>query len=109
MLVTLRSRACEDEVEKVVVILASEGSVAELAQFTRDPKIRPKYVVLVSYQYHPWYSEKGSFLTSLYVEMMGVIGHIYRYDRTGDKHPKASEIVTTLMRSYRLNKLAGTM
>jgi hypothetical protein len=99
----------EDEVEKVIVIPASEGSAAELAQFARDPKIRPKLVVLVPYQYHPWYSEKESFLTSLYMEIMGVVGHIYPYDRTGDKHPKASEIVTTLMRSYRLNKLASTM
>jgi len=53
----------EDEVEKVIVIPASKGSAAELAQFTRDPKIRPKLVVLVPYRYHPWYSEKGSFLT----------------------------------------------
>jgi hypothetical protein len=81
MLVTLRSRAREDEVEKVIVILASEGSVVELAQFARDPKIRPKLVVLVPYQYHPWYSEKGSFLTSLYMEIMGVVSHIYPYDR----------------------------
>lgn len=98
----------DSEVEKVVIIPASEGSAAELAQFARDPIVRSKLIVLVPFQFHPWYSDSTSFLTSLYEEIMGVVGHVYPYDRAGKRHPTASLILTTLMRSYRLNKLANT-
>lgn len=99
----------QDEVEKVVVIPSSEGSGAELAQFARDPRINKKLVVLVPCQFHPWYSDSESFLTSVYTEIIGNVGSVYPFDTTREKHPLATEIISEIMHSYRLNKLAGVI
>jgi len=98
-----------DEIDKVVVIPASEGSAAELALFARDKIINRKLIVLVPYEYHPWYSDSASLLTSLYIEILGSCGHIYPFDKKGENHPLATDILSSVMRSYRLNKIADLL
>lgn len=95
-----------DEVDIVIVISDSKGSAAELAIFAKDPIIRRKLRVFVPYQYHPLYSDSESFLTSLYLELMSVFGHIYPIDPTGKHHPTGITIATILMRAFRLYKLS---
>ena len=95
----------EEEIDKIVIIPTSEGSAAELAIFSRNIRIRPKLLVLVPYQFHPFYSDSESFLTSIYKELIAITSHVFPYDRTGEKHPTAFKILSLFMLSYRLNKL----
>lgn len=95
------------EVDIVIVFPNSKGSAAELAFFARDNLIRPKLVVFVQHQFHPLYSDSESFLTSVYKELMSILGHVYPYDLTGKKHPTPLKIISLLMYSYRLNKVLG--
>lgn len=94
-----------DDVDIVFIIPLSEGSAAELGIFAKDTVIKPKLRVLVPFEYHPLYTEKESFLTSLYRWLMSDLGHIYPFDVTGELHPTPTHIVLKMMESYRLNKV----
>lgn len=96
----------QEDVDKIIVIPDSKGSSSELAIFARNGRIRPKLIVLVPYRFHPLYSDSESFLTSLYKELIGIHGHVYPFDLTGELHPTPSRIITLIMQSYRLHKLA---
>lgn len=95
-----------EEVDLVFIIPDSEGSAAELGIFSLDPRIRPKLRILVPHQYHPLYSEGDSFLSSLYLELMSVHGHIYPVDPLQEIHPDGMTVASAMMRSYRLNVVA---
>ena len=98
-----------EEVDLVIIIPDSEGSAAELGVFSQDPLIRPKLRILVPHQYHPLYSGGDSYLSSLYLELMSVHGHIYPIDPLRELHPDGVAVASMMMRSYRLNVVAGLL
>ena len=95
----------KDEVDLVVVIPTSEGSISELSSFAEDNKIRPKLRVLVPYMYHPFYGSSDSYVTSVYEELMAEYGHVYPFGLGGEVHPDPLDVASTLVAVYKRRKL----
>ena len=95
----------KDEVDLVIVIPTSHGSISELSSFTEDDKIRPKLRVLAPYMYHPFYGSSDSYVTSVYKELMAEYGHVYPFGLGSEVHPDPLSIASTLVAVYKRRRL----
>jgi hypothetical protein len=93
------------DVDLVIVIPTSEGSISELSSFAEDYKIRPKLRVLVPYEYHPFYGLSESYVTSVYAELLAEYGHVYPFGIDSEVHPDPLDVVSTLVSVYKRRKL----
>jgi len=95
----------KEDLDLVLIIPTSPGSISELSSFAEDEIIRPKIRVLVPSEYHPFYGISESYVTSVYKELMSDYGHVYPFDIHEEVHPDPLTIVSTLVSVYKRRKL----
>lgn len=95
----------KEDVDLVLIIPTTIGPVSELSSFAEDKVIRPKIRVLVPFEFHPFYGESESYMTSVYKELMSDYGHVYPFDINGKLHPDPLTIVSTLVSVFKRRKL----
>ena len=93
------------DVDLVVVVPTSEGSISELSSFAEDDEIRPKLRVLVPWEYHPFYGASESYVTSVYEELLAEYGHVYPFEVDDGVHPDPLDVVSTLVSVYKRRRL----
>jgi len=69
----------DPEIDIVIAIPESFGSVAEMVDFSHNPKIAPKMLVFVKKRYHPQYGNSKSYLRNLLGKLDAKGVRVYHY------------------------------
>ena len=72
-------KVCVDEIELIIILPVSFGSVDEFSTYSRMEEFALKMRVFVEKQYHPLYTSEQALLIDSYLRFLTKYGHVYPY------------------------------